>query len=733
MEAGLLHGLLLCLSNEADPGRRQLEHSVLAEPDNAAWRSDRGFAFLLLGRLQEALNDLKAAVTCSAADAVAFGRLGGIQVLGNELEKAEENFLEAIRRDPNRAEWHNNLGGILVRQQKLEESLEYYKRALRLNPDLSQAQQSMHQVLTALERSEEIIADLLKAMEKNPDDYTVKLRLARAYNVDNRPADAIKLLREALLPLDQIEISEEGAPSDIYTAQLAYRRLMAEIFTGRAMHARALMVLNQMAKMQPDNMVPVVCSQAFAYSEMGRYEKALEILDAIEKDFPGNHQIETSRANVLCEKGDYQQAEGILRHLIETYPGDAGLLSQLGNTLLWVGDLAEAVDCFERASEINPVVLAQLVNANKIPDDPRVLEKMQALADNPLLPDVTRESMNFALSKVYDKGKDYDASFHYLFQANRLVDKSLTYNPDVFTQRTQAVMKVFGSTFFDALPCIRKSDRTPVFVLGMPRSGTTLTEQILSAHPDIFGAGELSILVKLTSLMPRVLKAKKQFPWCMFKMTPALREEAARHYLYRLYEYDRDHAYVVDKMPHNFVQLGLIATIFPTARIIHVNRDPRDIAVSNYQQNFKARHGGMGFSYNLKNIAFQINDYHKLMNHWRNVLPLPIFDLSYEAMVGDMEGTAKKLLDFVGVPWNEDVKQFHASKRAVRTASVTQVRQPIYKTSMKKWKRYEKHLDDLLDHLNPEVTGPYDNFIENNNPYVSRIVYQGRIVPFKNR
>jgi tetratricopeptide (TPR) repeat protein len=745
----LLKGLTLLFNND-ESGRTLLNQVIESEPATPQWESDLSLALFFLGKIKKARQHLLCLVNKKQADAVAYSRLGGVYLTELNLEKSHECYLEAIKREPGRAEWHNNLAGILVRQQKFEEALENYEIALKIKPEFQQAQQSHQQVLVALERTEELVLELQAELKKNPDDHKLKLRIARAYDLDNRPAEAVKLLRQALIPVSEIKKPDPESPepdsndqeseqpprqystADTYIAQFSFRLLLSEIFTSHAMHNKALAVLNQMEKMEPENPVPVICKQAGTLSEMMRYEEALDQLDLLEENYSDNNVLKTTRANVLCEKGDYEKAEGILRELLETYPGDANLLTQLGQTLLWVGELDEAVEYFEKASDINPMALAQIVSAKKIPEDPEALEKMQALSDNLLMPDLARQNMSFALSTVYDKQKNYDAAFHYLSQANRLANKRLKYKPDGFTKRTEAVAKVFNQHFFSNLKPIRKSDRTPVFVVGMPRSGTTLTEQILCSHPDIFGAGELPIIPRLIGLLPKVLKARHNFPWCVVRFTPHLREEAARHYLYNLYEYDSEHPYVVDKMPHNFVNLGLIAMIFPKARIIHVNRDPRDNAVSNFQQNFKERHGGMGFAFDLENIACQINDYNKLMNHWRQTLPLPIFDLSYEAMVEDMEDTAKKLLDFVGVGWHEDVTKFYDTKRAVRTASVAQVRQPIYNTSMKKWKGYEHHLDDLLNNLDPEVTVRYDTPDEGNNPYKSRIIFKGEVVPFSN-
>jgi hypothetical protein len=199
--------------------------------------------------------------------------------------------------------------------------------------------------------------------------------------------------------------------------------------------------------------------------------------------------------------------------------------------------------------------------------------------------------------------------------------------------------------------------------------------------------------------MPKVLKDKRPYPVCLDKLTPHLRTEAARFYLKGLQNYDTEHAYVVDKMPHNFMQLGLIALIFPKAKIIHVQRDPRDTAVSNFQQNFKAKHGGLGYAFDLEKTALQLNDYNRMMAHWREVLPIPMCEFRYEDLVSAQDEWSKKLLEFVGVEWDISVHDFHKTERAVRTASVSQVRQPIYQTSKQKWRKYEAYLQPLLDNL----------------------------------
>jgi hypothetical protein len=347
------------------------------------------------------------------------------------------------------------------------------------------------------------------------------------------------------------------------------------------------------------------------------------------------------------------------------------------------------------------MALAQMVNARRLPEDPKALEKMRQLADNPLMAEQARISMGFALADLYDKKKDPDQAWPYLDLANRLTDKQLGYKPEGFAKKVDLHKQVFTKEFFVGQESIGDSWPTPVFVVGMPRSGTTLTEQILASHKNIFGAGELDLMGRLNQLMPKVLKDKRPCPLCLDKFTPHLRTEAARFYLKGLQQYDTEHDYVVDKMPHNFMQLGLISLIFPKARIIHVQRDPRDTAVSNFQQNFKAKHGGMGYAFNLEKTALQINDYLRMMAHWREVLPIPMFEFRYEDLVSDQDDWSRKLLEFVGVEWEDSVHDFHKTERAVRTASVSQVRQPIYQTSKQKWRKYEAYLQPLLENLDP--------------------------------
>ncbi len=709
-----LKGIGLMLTDQKEHVTDYLQSPF--QPETPEQYCNLAMSQLLLGLTSNALITIEKAIELGADHAVAYGRLGAIQLALGHLEAAQQAYQEAVNREAGRAEWHNNLGGSLLRQQKLEPALENFDIALQLKPELEQAQQARTRVLVALDRTDEVVQQLEVELAKDPTDFETRMRLAHALVQDNRHMEALSMIGKVLLPLEEVEKPEVLAEADeeksteqeTWLQQINYRAFLANTFSAKSIHLRAQKALEQLLELEPKYPVPFIRQLSDVLVERGHFEQAETLLDQSEAEHPEANPIKQARASLYCETERYAEAEALQRDLMETYPGDANLKSQLGQTLLWRGKLDEAAELFKEASAINPMALVQMVNAKRMPEDEASLRKMEDIADNPLMADPGRINMGFALAEIYDKKKDFAKAFHYLALANQLTDKGLDYSVESFRRQVDVEKQVFTREFLESAPNIRTSDRTPIFIVGMPRSGTTLTEQILCSHPDIFGAGELDLMSRLTRLMPAVLKTKKLYPPCVSQMTPHLREEAARFYLNGIHKLDTEHSYVVDKMPHNFMHVGLMAMIFPSAKIIHIQRDPRDTALSNFQQNFKAKHGGLGYSFNQEKMAEQFNDYHRMMNHWREVLPDRMFELTYEEMVANQEGITRELLSFVGVEWDDSVKDFHKTDRAVRTASVSQVRQPIYQTSKQKWRNYESSLQPFLTGLNPEVTAKWD-------------------------
>jgi hypothetical protein len=227
----------------------------------------------------------------------------------------------------------------------------------------------------------------------------------------------------------------------------------------------------------------------------------------------------------------------------------------------------------------------------------------------------------------------------------------------------------------------------PVFIVGMQRSGTTLTEQIAASHPQVYGAGELEHIRRIAGMI-KIGRPEST----VRQLTSADSLALAGDYLRKVREIGGDALRIVDKMPHNFQYLGLIAILFPKARIIHCTRDPMDNCVSCFTQSFTGHHG---YNTDLRQLGLYYREYRRLMDHWRRVLPIPMLEIDYEEMVADQETQSRRLIDFLGLDWDPACLNFHETDRSVQTASRWQVRQPIYKTSVKRWKDYEKHLGPL--------------------------------------
>lgn len=722
---------ILCLAlalSGREEARPMMADVTMLEPVDSHACSDVGLVCLLAGELDKSLRLLKTAVAASDATAVEYGRLATVYMHMEDLDKARENFEEAILREPGRAEWHNNLGSILLQQEQFNLAIMNFDTAIRLKPELSQAHSGRLKAMAALDRIEEVIQDIEAALSQAPRDVTLRIRLSGIYLLSNNVTQAINVLQRPLIPVSKIEIPDNAKEmsftekeNSIRGQQIKLRMALADLFYNRARYKAVLDVVKDVVALVPETLVPCHFLRARALCELGRYDEAMAEVDMVDdclltadarvgEGEPRGLRLSRDRlrAAIYSEKGAYGEAEKILGRLLETYAGDAGLLMQLGAVFMWTGKLSEAGDCFEKASEINPMAFAQMVTAKRLPDDPESLKKMCRIADSPAFDKSARAAMSYALSTLFDRKNQLDRAWKYLADANALINEKLDYVPVAFTSKIDLYRKVFTHSFFVNLEPLAKMQRMPVFIVGMPRSGTTLTEQILASHPDIYGAGELDLVARTQNYLQQQMGINSSYAVALDRITPEMRLKASQFYMEGLSVYDAKHLFVVDKLPHNFTQLGLIAMLLPHARVIHIRRDPRDTALSNFQQNYKAMHGGMGFAYDLENIACQINDYHAVMAHWREVLPIPMFEIRYEDLVSDQDFWSEKMLNFLGVPWDARVHDFHSTDRAVRTASVAQVRQPIYKTSLQKWRRYEKYLSKLLENLDKDVVRDWD-------------------------
>lgn len=327
----------------------------------------------------------------------------------------------------------------------------------------------------------------------------------------------------------------------------------------------------------------------------------------------------------------------------------------------------------------------------------RRLEELVARAD---LSAADANLVHFALAALLDRQAAYEKAFHHYRRGNELKCEvyrqcGQQFDRDRHRRLVDSVIGTFTREYFDAKRGLGSSSDVPLFVIGMVRSGTTLVEQILASHPQVRGGGELRDMEQIAQALPERLGTSERFPQYVSALTEPAARTMAEIYLRRLTAAHPDARHVVDKMPHNFVYLGLIATLFPMARVVNCRRDPLDLGASIYFQNFK----WMPYAATFEDIAYFYAQYERLMAHWSRHLPLPLHEVAYEDLVADPAKVSRKLIEFCGLPWDERCLEFHKTARTVQTASKLQVRRPIYKTSVGRWKPYEAQLKPLLDAL----------------------------------
>ena len=313
----------------------------------------------------------------------------------------------------------------------------------------------------------------------------------------------------------------------------------------------------------------------------------------------------------------------------------------------------------------------------------------------------------FALAQALDGLGEHTRAAQCLREANALAIESnikrRDYDPAEHERFIGELLSGFDRELFARLANAGSTSRRPVFVFGLPRSGTTLIEQVLASHSQIYGAGELRLARRSFEAIPGLLNRSITPRGCIPLLDPPTVQSLAKLHLENLNEFDDGrNARIVDKMPDNYMYIGLLAIIFPKAVFIHSRRDLRDIAVSCWMTDFRS----IRWANDQSHIARRFQQYHRLMNHWKEVLPVPVHEVNYEETVADLESVARRLIEACGLPWEPACLEFHRTERPVRTASVMQVRQPVYKRSVARWRHYETELQELFAQL-PQEKGDF--------------------------
>lgn len=559
-----------------------------------------------------------------------------------------------------------------------------YAEVLATHPDQADAQHFMGLLAHQTGRDELAERHMLRALEISPQRADFHFNYASMLLGTGRPQLAVQSFQRAV----------DLAP-DMVDAWWGLGQTLFKLDR----HLHAAVCLQRVVELAPD--------RPEAWLALGQCLQAVSLLPEAIEAFrrglsltPRDPALLLALVTALMEDRQDQQAGQALEHLLVLAPEMPEAHYHRGVWAANQGDFVAARTAFERALELEPsyyqAALYYTYVTPLLPDSPLVTRLQQRAAEGNWENPGEGANVHFAVGYVLDKAKHYDEAFRHYLEANRLQRLLSDYSTDAQRTLQESMQRVFGPAFMERATRFASASEKPVFIVGMPRSGTSLLEQILTSHPEVYGGGEMMFLhAELRRRMgPRLMN---DFASAVSGFSDAEWAALGESLLAHLDQLAPSARRVTDKMPSNFMMLGLLHALFPKARIIHCRRDALDTCVSCFTTSFKQGHK---FSNDLRELGEYHQLYQQAMLYWRGVLPPQVlYEVDYENLVNDMEGEVRKLLAHCDLGWDARCLAFQDNQRAVSTASVYQVRQPVYSTAIGRWKRYAAHLGPLLEAL----------------------------------
>ena len=564
-----------------------------------------------------------------------------------KLSSAERAYKKAIKISQNFAEPHLMLGNVYFERGRFKETFNEYRKALKLAPNHPTLLNNIGNLFQLQGENEKALSWLEKAISRDPDN-----------------AVANNNLGNALWALDRNE-----------EAVAAYKRAL---------------------ELNP-NLADACRNLGSVLIELQEPEEAIKCFDQALRINPADKKACQGLGRAQNEQGDMGQAVAAYQKAIAIDPLNAEYYREIGVLFSDYGEIEEAISAHRKALELNPEYAEayRSLSKNRIfteyDDD---MKAMESLLSKKGISGEDSIQIAFALGKAYEDLGNYDKSMEFVTKATGLKRSSYDYSIAESQEQFDRIKEVFSPDFFSNHRDSGEPDRAPLFILGMPRSGTSLVEQILASHPDVYGAGELNDLVKVFESIKEPANNKQidTFPEGILELDARAFADLGKQYITRIRQHSTDAKFVTDKMPHNFLRIGFIRTILPNARIIHCTRDPMDNCLSIFKTYLLQGHR---YAYDMSELGQYYRMYLELMDYWRDTLPGFIYDQSYEDLVSSQQEQVSQLLQHCGLDWNDACVDFHKTRRKVKTASNAQVRRPIYKDSVNLWTRYEEHLEPL--------------------------------------
>lgn len=636
------------------------------------------------GALQRAEHLYREVLRQQPRHAQALNMLGVIGCQTGHLPAGTGLLRQALELEPDNPEFNNNLGMALLQGGDAPAAIASFERAVRARPRFAEAHFNLANALLGTGEHDGAEKHFRKALRARPDYHDALNNLGNLLRERGRAEEAAQHLRKAVR-------LETGFAPGHYNLALALQA------AGR--HDEAVEAFRRSLALD-DAATQVWEALGHCCRQHGALDDAAEAFDRALAIEPESSRLLNALGIVRYAQTRVEDARALFARAVAAMPEDPVSLNHLGMAHAALGDRPEAEALFEHAIAAQPAYgdpyrhLAEL----ELPVERRreLAGRIEArLRNRPAQSgpaDEQRVDLEFALGKLYDDLGEYDRAFDAWVSANAAKRRSVRFNADAQARFIERLIEVFDAAFFETNAAYGDASELPVFIVGMPRSGTTLVEQILASHPQAHGAGELTFFPEHVPALARTLGASKPFPLCVQGRMAEVAALAPR-YLALLGERGGEALRVTDKMPYNFLYLGIIATLFPRAQIVHCRRDPVATCFSIFTRNLAGSHP---YAYDLGDLAAAYAGYRKLMAHWRAVLGARLLDFDYEALLDDQAGQTRRLLAHVGLPWDARCLEFHRTGRAVTTASQWQVRQPLGDRGRDHWRRYADRLAPLV-------------------------------------
>lgn len=664
---------------------------IAIQPGRADHHSNLGECLRECGRLDDAARQLQLGISINRDQPDALNSLGLIFHAQNHLDDAERVIRQALDLRPNFPLALINLGMVLQEKRQLKEATRLFRAALQLEPEHPMALSNLGQILVELghvDDLDEAEQCCLKAMHLTGNRPHPVNNLGNVYRAMGRFEEAVDCYEQAMriapgmgMPLNNMGQALQGRGRNKEAADYYLKAIESDPLSPR-FHA----------------------NYASLFNDEERYDEALERYRIAISIDPNHAESYQGMGQVFLQIQETAKAEAAFLRALEIDPeltaprmGLANLYSELGEFEKADAESTTALKSYPKLPEA--YYQRATHHKGKVTDDD--LEKIKALLNEKYLGENAKSQLHFALGTIFDKRKKYNQAGHHFQLANELqyqakINRNEGYNPENFSSWIDRIIQTITPELMERLKGLGHESQRPIFVIGLPRSGTTLTEQILASHSAVHGAGELDFISKSVERLPEMLKAGHSDA---FSSISSLGEKdlqaSGLWYLNLISVRNADRSHVVDKMPDNVNLAGWIRLIFPNAKIIHCRRDLRDIALSCYHTCF----GSIRWANDWAMIARRFNDYLRVVNHWQNAVGMDWLDFPYEKVTEDIEQYARRLIDFVGLDWEPGCLDFHKTPRQVRTASLSQVREPIYRSSVAKWENYKDQIQPFVNEM----------------------------------